>query len=294
MKRGLTTSRNATARTARRLGILPFAAAVIGASILFYPAAATWLSDWTQADSLGTYARIVEAQTPKLLADARDEAHAFNAQLPRGQLRDPFAAGVRAEATRSDYDRTLQTPGTEVIAHLSIPAIDVSLPVYHGVGDRALDRGVGHLPGSSLPVGGPGTHAVLSAHSGLATAVMLTDLEKMRKGDSFQITVLGEVLTYRVDQILVVKPSESDVLRIEDGKDYVTLLTCTPVNVNTHRLLVRGERVPDGAGADRPRVAVPQPDPEFPWWLVGYLTVIGLSAVVTLAPLSTRRRDKTE
>lgn len=281
-------ARRATARAERKRRVLSFAAAILGASILFYPASATWFSDRAQANSLDTYAQVVDALPDETRAAARRAAVAYNDTLPKGPLRDPFTSRNRTSELHGEYDELLRMPGSDVMGRLSIPSIDVSLPIYHGVGDDALDRGVGHLPGSSLPVGGPGTHSVLSAHSGLTTAVMLTDLEKLREGDTFQLTVLGEDLNYRVDQILVIKPSESDVLRIEEGKDYVTLLTCTPTNVNTHRLLVRGERVPDSAETQTASPAAPKSGLPFPWWLIGYLGVVGLSALLVFAPL--RRR----
>lgn len=284
--------RRASARAERRHRLLSFAAAVVGASILFYPGAAMWFSDHNQATSLETYAQIVDALPDEARTAAREAAEAYNAALPRGPLRDPFASRGSSGRSSDDYPDLLRMPGSDVMARVTIPSIDVSLPVYHGVGDDALDRGIGHLPGSSLPVGGPGTHAVLSAHSGLTTAVMLTDLEKVRIGDRFQVNLLGEDLTYEVDDISVVRPDESDVLRIEDGKDYVTLLTCTPTNVNTHRLLVRGVRVPDA-----PTPPLSQRDDarlvaSFPWWAVGYLAVLGVSAALTLVPFRKGRHRR--
>ncbi len=173
--------RRATTRAEWRRRLLPFLAAVVGASILFYPAAATWFSDQAQANSLQTYAQIVEAMPDQDRSAARERAEAYNDALPHGPLRDPFASRGVSDGAAREYPELLRMPGSEVMARVTIPSIGVSLPVYHGVGDDALDRGIGHLPGSSLPVGGPGTHAVLSAHSGLTTAVMLTDLREGRR-----------------------------------------------------------------------------------------------------------------
>ena len=140
------------------------------------------------------------------------------------------------------YDELLNLTGNAVMCIVEIPAIDVELPVYHGIGEDVLQKGAGHMPGTSLPVGGESTHAVISAHSGLPAARLFTDLDKLEAGDLFYIHVLGETLCYEVDQIVVTIPSDTEAIQIEKGQDYVTLLTCTPYGVNTHRLLVRGRR----------------------------------------------------
>ena len=141
------------------------------------------------------------------------------------------------------YEKTLDITGTGIMGYISIPKIKVELPIYHGTEDGVLQIACGHLEGSSLPVGGASTHAVLSAHRGLPSAKLFTNLDKLETEDTFTITILDRVLTYQVDEIAIVLPSETDKLQIEEGKDYCTLMTCTPYGINTHRLLVRGHRV---------------------------------------------------
>ena len=146
---------------------------------------------------------------------------------------------------KNPYWSLLDPDGTGVMGYLEIPKISLRLPIYHGTGDAALQKGIGHLAGTSLPVGGSGTHCVLSGHRGLPSALLFTDLDQLETGDTFTVYVLDQRLSYQVDQILVVEPEDVSALAPEDGKDYVTLVTCTPYGVNTHRLLVRGSRIED-------------------------------------------------
>lgn len=150
---------------------------------------------------------------------------------------------------RAKYEKTLDVTGTGIMGYVEIPKISVSLPIYHGTDATVLQIAIGHIPGSSLPVGGQGTHCVISGHRGLPSARLFTDIDQLREGDLFMLNVLGKTLTYQVDQIRVVLPDELDDLAIDDGQDYCTLVTCTPYGVNTHRLLVRGHRVPNQGAA---------------------------------------------
>lgn len=173
-----------------------------------------------------------------------EKARAYNRNLVGiGSLSDPFSNG--GNQTEDDvYEQLLDIDGTGMMGYIEIPKIKILLPIYHGTSERVLQSGVGHLEHTSLPVGGKSTHAVLSGHRGLANAKIFTDLNKMEKGDVFYIKVLTRTFTYQVDQILTVEPTETKALEIEEGKDYVTLVTCTPYGINTHRLLVRGRRIP--------------------------------------------------
>lgn len=146
----------------------------------------------------------------------------------------------------SDYENILNVTPLGIMGYLSIPKINVSLPIYHGTEDTVLQVGVGHLEGSSFPIGGKSTHAVLSAHRGLPSAKLFTDLDKLEPGDTFEVTVLNRVLTYEVDNISIVLPQEAEGLLVQPGKDYLTLMTCTPYGINSHRLLVRGRRIENG------------------------------------------------
>ena len=170
-----------------------------------------------------------------------------------------------------DYDSLLNLAGNGIMGYVEIPAIDVLLPICHGVGEDSLERGAGHMPTTSLPIGGRGTHTVISAHSGMATARMFTDLEQLEAGDVFYLHVLNEALSYEVDQILVVKPYQIDALKIDRGQDYVTLITCTPYGVNSHRLLVRGHRIePEAEENASNEIASLQAEPKQSTWMDKY------------------------
>lgn len=167
------------------------------------------------------------------------KARNYNDLLQTTTITDPFS-DVNAVEPFTEYTQTLNIEG--IMGHVEIPAITVELPIYHGVAEEVLAKGVGHIKSTALPVGGERTHAVLSAHSGLAEAKLFRELEKLEEGDYFFLYVLNEILAYQVDQIRVVEPDDISQLMPEAGKDYVTLLTCTPISINSHRLLVRGER----------------------------------------------------
>lgn len=171
-----------------------------------------------------------------------EKAEEYNDDLTESVelLNDPFMQSDSLDNT--DYDDLLNATAEGVMAYLEIPAIDVLLPIYHGVDNGELSKGIGHLPETSLPVGGESTHSVLAGHSGMSNARLLTDLPKLKEGDVFYIHVYGRTLTYTVDQIKTVLPTDTSDLTITPGEDYVTLVTCTPYGVNTHRLLVRGTR----------------------------------------------------
>ena len=166
------------------------------------------------------------------------DALAYNAELRPGT-----AAYTPGETQSRAYSGLLNVDGSGIMGYIEIPKISVSLPIYHGTGEAVLQVGVGHLDWTSLPTGGEGTHTVLSGHRGLPSAKLFTHLDQMEVGDTFQLRILDEVLTYQVDQILIVLPEETSDLVIQKGKDYCTLITCTPYGINTHRLLVRGQRV---------------------------------------------------
>lgn len=170
-----------------------------------------------------------------------DEARKYNSNLSSVNIVDAFSNPKEDES--DEYRNILNINENGMMGYLSIPKIDIKIPIYHGTSNEVLQKGVGHFEGSSFPVGGKGTHAVLSAHSGLPSARLFTDLNQLRVGDMFYIYILDQVFAYKVDQVLVVEPSDVEALELQKGEDYVTLVTCTPYAVNTHRLLVRGTRV---------------------------------------------------
>ena len=210
---------------------------LVGICILLYPAFSNYWNSKTQSRAIVDYESVLEYLEPEDYSAIFQAAYNYNEALYKVEfpLRD-------YEEVPGYYD-TLKIEGTKIIGYVKISKIGVELPIYHGTSDEVLNRGVGHLEGSSLPVGGESTHSVMSAHRGLPSAKLFTDLDRLEMGDTFQITVLDQVLTYQVDQIKVITPREIDALQIVEGKDYCTLFTCTPYGVNTHRLLVRGIRI---------------------------------------------------
>lgn len=170
-----------------------------------------------------------------------NEAEEYNKRLTTSSIADVFSDPDIQNS--SDYLSILNVDQEGTIGYISIPKIDVKIPIYHGTSAKVLQKGVGHLEGSSFPIGGETTHSILSAHRGLPSARLFTDLDQLKKGDKFYIYILDRVLTYEVDQTIVIEPSNTEPLQLQEGQDYVTLVTCTPYAVNTHRLLVRGTRV---------------------------------------------------
>ena len=209
-----------------------------GLSLLLYPSLSDYWNSFHASQAVATYSEEVR----NLNADKYDrligEAREYNAALP-----GRYKAFFLSESDRSTYNALLDVNGTGVMGYIEIPTIQISLPIYHGTEDEVLQIAVGHLDWSSLPVGGEGTHCVLSGHRGLPSAKLFTNMDKLVAGEKFVIRVLDEVMTYEVDQILIVEPNDLSALAIEKGKDLCTLVTCTPYGVNSHRLLVRGHRV---------------------------------------------------
>lgn len=218
--------------------LLAVACGVIALGLLLYPLMGELLNERYHSDIEIAYTAAIADADDAELAEQRRAAEAYNALL-RGEAAVCTGGAVAPPVA---YAEQLTVGGA--MCYIDIPKIGVYLPVRHGTGAETLERAVGHVVGTSLPVGGAGTHAVLSAHSGMASAKLFSDIDQLVEGDTFYIHVLGEVLAYEVDQITTVLPGDTSLLQIEEDKDYVTLVTCTPFGVNTHRLLVRGHRVP--------------------------------------------------
>ena len=218
---------------------------IAGIGILLYPAVSNLMYEQRQKE-LAEYYESIVTEMPEEERDSQwEECRIYNDDLRAGGvlLTDPFDE-AQLDPSAHPYVDLLNAAGDGAMGSLEIPAIGVDLVIYHGTEEEVLQKGVGHLQGSSLPVGGTGTHAVLSAHTGLSDKKLFTDLDQLEKGDTFYIHVLGDILAYQVDQIKVVLPSETEDLMINAEEDYVTLITCTPYGVNSHRLLVRGTRIP--------------------------------------------------
>ena len=217
-----------------------------GLSLLLYPFVANQWNNYRQKQLISGYEQVVSEKEAAEGIDydaERKKAEEYNEALLPCVLPDSFAL---AESSGVDpvYMNTLNIAGDEMMGSVEIPKINIKIPIYHTTEEEVLNKGAGHLEGSSLPVGGANTHAVISAHRGLPSASLFTDLDQLKEGDHFLIHVLNETLCYEVDKISVVKPEDTTALAVEDGQDLVTLLTCTPYGVNTERLLVRGHRVP--------------------------------------------------
>ena len=217
-----------------------------GLSLLLYPFVANQWNNHRQKQLISSYEQSVSDKDAAHEIDYDAElqkAKAYNEALLPSLLPDSFAVAEASEEDKTYMD-ALNIAGDEVMGIVEIPKINIKLPIYHTTDEEVLKQAAGHLEGSSLPVGGESTHAVISAHRGLPSASLFTDLDQLKKGDHFLIHVLNETLCYEVDKISIVKPEETSSLAVEEGQDLVTLLTCTPYGVNTERLLVRGHRVP--------------------------------------------------
>jgi sortase A len=210
---------------------------LLGVGLLLYPTVSDYWNSFHQSRAIASYAESVSNIDSAVYEELWTAAGAYNQTLV-GKA-NPF---FLSEEERKTYKSLLDTTGTGIMGYISIPAINCSLPIYHGTDEAVLQIAVGHLEGSSLPVGGPSTHSILSGHRGLPSAKLFTNLDQLGEGDVFLLQILNEVLTYEVDQIRIVLPTELDELYITQGQDYCTLVTCTPYGVNSHRLLVRGHR----------------------------------------------------
>lgn len=216
---------------------------VLGLGIMLYPTVSDWWNSLHASRTIASYAEAVAEMTEEEKQAYFDAAHAYNEALE---------SGVHFTLSREEmeeYKSTLDLTGTGIMGYITISAININLPIYHTVEEAVLQTAVGHIPGSSLPVGGDTTHAVISGHRGLPRARLFTDLDKLAEGDTFSITVLDQTFTYKIDQIRIVEPEDTDELAIASGKDYCTLVTCTPYGINSHRMLLRGVRTDNAAEA---------------------------------------------
>ena len=257
----------------------------IGLSLLLYPTASDYWNSFHQTRAIATYAENVANLDNNQYDQLWEDARAYNQALPFRS--NPY---YLSEEQRAEYESLLDVSGLGVMGYIEIPEIDVSLPIYHGIEESVLQVAVGHLDWTSLPVGGESTHCVLSGHRGLPSAKLFTNLDKLREGDTFLLRILDEVLTYEVDQILIVEPQETAALRVVEGKDYCTLVTCTPYGINTHRLLVRGHRVDNAEQAKTIRVTADavQIEP----LLVAPIVAIPMLLILLVLLLLPRRRKR--
>ena len=265
-----------------------------GISLLLYPTVSDFLKSFAYRRAISDFRQSVESLDEETYDDIMALAEEYNEKLlARGTIKMTLTDEELAE-----YESLLVIPGTDVMGYVVIPRINVSIPIYHGTGEAVLQIGVGHLEGSSLPVGGKGTHTVLSGHRGLPSATLFTNIDQLTEGDTFSVRTLREVLTYEVDQITTVLPHELGSLTIEPEGDYCTLLTCTPYGVNTHRLLVRGRRIPTPVDEETdPKPGVLIPDDGRIWGinaeiilLIAAVVIFILIAAVIVVTVRSRRK----
>ena len=265
---------------------------MLGFAILLYPKVSNWLAERNQMKIIQNLHKAVEEFNTEELEAERDKAMEYNHSLQNVQISDPFLdeSGV---SVPDNYNEILDF-GNGIMAELVIPCIGVNLPIYHGTDEKVLELGIGHMYQSSFPIGGDGFHAVLSGHTGLPSVELLTDLEKLKIGDRFYIKILNDTLAYQVDSVLVVEPYDTSELEPVEGKDYVTLVTCTPYGINTHRLLVRGVRVPyipDEESNGSYTISNIIGPGAISWWTVGSV-IGGVALLILILVIIAFKKDK--
>lgn len=282
------------ARRNRRPAIALQLTAMLGLGTLLYPMGADWFSRLGHNAEVSGYVREVESIDQPTREQAIAAATAYNDQMPQGVLRDPYTNvndpdDLAADAAYQAYLDVLRVSDSGVIGDLSYSRLGISLPIYHGTSDDVLSKGVGHLYGSSLPVGGPSTHSVMTSHSGLVNASLFTELPNAEIGDIFTVSVLGVTRYYQVRSLETVLPEQTGSLQIIDGEDWVTLITCTPIGVNSHRLLVQAERIDPPTGDEDRALSGDGVTAGFPWWLLYFVAGSAITAYLLFAPPRRRR-----
>ncbi len=251
---------------------------LIGLSLLLYPTVSDYWNSFHQSRAVAGYVEKVEDMTKKEYVQMFANANKYNENLDKNIIPDLNVTNDDV----SNYNKLLDVTGTGIMAYVEIPKLNTTMPIYHGVGDEILQVAIGHIPGTSLPVGGKGTHSVISGHRGLPSAKLFTDIDQLVEGDTFLIQVLDETLTYEVDQILTVTPDDVSALKIDPEQDYVTLVTCTPYGVNSHRLLVRGHRIENAAKKARVTSEATQVKPLLVAPTIGIILLISLAIIAPI------------
>lgn len=280
---------------------VPFAIALVclvGVGVLLYPAGAAWLTQYEQSQLIEKLSHEVEDLGPEERSAAIEQAAIYNQTITGGASvaeNERLPQAIDQSPAAFDYNGLLRADASGLIGRIKIPAIQTDLPIYHGTSEHTLRQGVGHLEGTALPVGGSGSHSVLTGHRGLAGAELFTNLDQVDVGDTFTLEVFGEVLTYRVIETQVVEPDEREELYPRRGQDLVTLVTCTPLGVNSHRILVTGERIEPTPIEDIDAAGNPPDVPGFPWWAVlfgGVIVVLGGYVYISGRPAKRRPQHK--
>lgn len=265
-----------------------------GVSVFVYPIAAKWVSQYNQSNIIVDQAQADEASGKNATAAKIAAAQRYNQLLTTHAILASganVAEGMGPHVETFDYFELLNSDPTGIMARLRIRSIDLDLPIYHGTDEDTLLNGVGHLQGTSLPVGGEGTRSVLTGHRGLAAATMFTNLDKVKIGDTFSTEVMGEVFTYRVFDIKVIDPKDTEEILAVPGRDLMTLITCTPLGINSHRIVITGERVIPTPQQDIDEAGIHPNVPHFPWWIILYVLVVVSILVWYWRAGYSRRRD---
>ncbi|QJC21261.1 class C sortase [Arcanobacterium buesumense] len=266
------------------MGLLTAVLLILGTTVFLYPYAAQWVSQARQSAIVSAYEKVVDKVEPDEATQIK-EARKYNEYLAKEQLVDIEGRipTVRESAITPEnlglapYKEQLLADNTGLMARIRVPSADIDLPVYHGTSDVTLLRGAGHLQGTALPIGGEGTRTVITAHRGLADSAMFTYLDRADIGDTFSVEVFGELLVYKINDIKVVPPEETETIRPVPGKDLATLITCTPLGINTHRIVVTGERILPTPASDLDTLGVESDLPRFPWWVIVWFVVFSFS-----------------
>lgn len=284
--------RRATKRNRRLQQLIPLLLMLAGVLVLLYPVAATQFNNVKQREFSQQYNQDVQQVDPIDLKADLEAARAYNAKLEGVPILDPWLLRASGPPSSNSYaEYAVQLNRFPVMARVKVPTAEIDLPIYHGTTDDVIAKGAGHLYGTSLPVGGPDSHAVLTSHTGMADATLFDHLVNVKEGDLMFIEVLGETVAYRVDQIKIILPNELSDLTKVDGHDYLTLFTCTPYAVNTHRLLVRGERVPYTPEVAQAAEQAAAPLFKMELWMWGLIAgaVAGLMLLIAIVVLERRR-----
>lgn len=258
---------------------------VVGLCLIAYPTVSDWWNSYHQSLAIEAYVDAVADTDPEKIEAMLEAASEYNEKLVDNANRFTLT-----DEERKEYNSLLNLTGNGLMGYVQIPSIGVNLPIYHGVDETHLQVAIGHMEGSSLPVGGEGTHVAVSGHRGLPSARLFSDLDKLKEGDIFTFTVLNQTIAYKVDQVRIVEPKDLSPLTIEAGKDYATLITCTPYGINTHRLLVRGHRVDDPYGQD----GVPADAVQIPNYIAIPVVGVPILFVYLLGALIVFRRRRPE
>lgn len=263
------------------LTVILVAGLVAGAGLLLYPSVANYWNSFHQTRAIMSYSDAVSDMSQEDYATILDEAKAYNKKLGK--------TGIHWKMTdeeKEEYNRMLKIDGSDVMGYISIPKIHVKLPMYHGTEEAVLQTSIGHLEQTSLPVGGKSSHCSVSGHRGLPSARLFTDLDMLKEGDTWTMNILNETLTYEADQIRIVEPEDLSNLNITEKKDYCTLVTCTPYGVNSHRLLIRGHRIPNADGDANLTADAIQIEPMY---IAPFLSIPILIALFAIMMITTRR-----